>query len=320
MLQEVDMSLIEFFYIAFWCIMLTLISSFSTASLGGAIPFPYGAPFGSAYTPPYSTISPQGCTNNTLYLSVPSKNITGPLSDHQLGDWNMFIHFGACPTNNLPTTCDPVIGKTPYCGLFYSGCLSTYQHRHQEVNVIPNSKTWRQTYANAPYTWQDLDDANALVGYKSNFVRGAALWESTTDLIIAATCFMWIGLLLFFLGPFNKSRPYIFRLTPQLLYATGCLFWSIVLGLQASTSQVDAAAWSSSFFQTCDVRIKRGPTFWYGVAVVAFSGAFIVSEALFLYFMGYYPGCLDEDESTIQLHPANVSLMGSRGGEAGVVL
>ena len=314
------MSLIEFFYVAFWCIMLTLIASFSTASLGGAIPFPYGAPFGSAYTPPYSVISPLGCTNKALYVDVPSKNITGNFTNHHLGDWNLFFHFGACPTNNLPTTCDPVIGKTPYCGLFYTGCLSTYQHRQQEVNVIPNSKTWEQTYGNTPYSWKDLDDANSEMGYRSNFVGGAAIWESTTDLIIAATVFMWIGLLLFFLGPFNKSRPYIFRLTPQLLYGAGCIFWCIVLGLISNTSQVKPAAWSASFFQTCDVKITRGATFWYGVAVIAFSGAFIVSEALFLYFMGYYPGCLDEDEGTILLHASSVSLMGNRNGEQGGIL
>lgn len=242
MKEEKDMQVKEFFYMAFWCIILTLIAAFSTASLGGAIPYPYDAPFGSAYSPPFYVITPTGC-DQTLYVIDPMVNGTGNFSNHHLGQWNLFVHFGACPIDNLPTTCDPVVGKTPQCGLFYAMCLSTYFNREQEVNVIPNSKTWIQTYANTPYTWSDLDSSNTDMGYKSNFHEGANTLNATTNLAIAASTLMWFGVFLFFLGPFFKDRPYIFRLTPLILFLIGLIFWIIILSLSATTSQVDPKAW-----------------------------------------------------------------------------
>lgn len=311
--EEVDMSLIEFFYVSFWLILLVLIASFSTASLGGAVPFPYAAPFGSAYTPPYLVVSPTNCGNPALYIDKPSLNITGNFTNHQLGDWNLFIHFGACPTANLPTTCDPIVGKTPYCGAFYAGCMSMFFNRHQEVNVIPNSKNWKQTYQDTPYSWSDLDDANLMMGLKSDFVNGAKIWDSSTNLVIASSTLMWIGVTLFFFGPFFKSRPYLFRVTPQVLFALGCVLWCIVLGITSRTSQVNPAAWSTAFFQTCQVQISRGPVFWYGVAVISFSGLFIVSEAVFLSTVGYYPDCYDDDDERPQGFGASVALIERQG-------
>ena len=293
MQEEKDMSVKEFFYMALWSIILVLIASFSTASLGGAIPYPYGAPFGSAYTPPLYQVNPSNC-NTALYTTT--GNITGNLTNHFLGQWNLFIHFGACPVDNLPTTCDPIIGKVPACGTYYTSCLSTYFNRKQEVNVIPNSKTWSQTYDHTPYTWADLDNNNKLMGYNSNFVSGSKVWDATTNLVIAATTFMWIGVFLFFLGPFFKSKPYIFRLTPLILYFIGFIFWAIVLGTTANTSQIDKLAWSTYFFQSCNIEIKRGPVFYYGAAIIAFSGIFFISEALFLYFVGYYPDSYDVEQ------------------------
>lgn len=293
MREEKDMAVSEFFYMAFWSIVLTLIAAFSTASLGGAIPYPYGAPFGSAYTPPFYQVNPGKC-NSTLYTSV--NGTGGEFADHFLGQWNLFVHFGACPVDNLPTTCDSVVGKTPYCGTYYTSCLSTYFNRKQERNVIPNSKTWSQTYDHTPYTWSDLDNGNAMMGYKSNFDAGARIWSSTTNLIIAATTLMWIGVLLFFLGPFFKSRPYIFRFTPQILFFIGFLFWSIVLGVTSTTSQIDPLAWSSYFFQTCTVQVVKGPIFYYGAGIISFCALFFVSEIIFLSFVGYYPNSYDDEQ------------------------
>lgn len=287
------MSLIEFYYIAIWTILLTLIASFSTASLGGAIPYPYGAPFGSGYTPPYFVVSPKNCGDTTLYVRDMLVNGTGNFSNHQLGDWNIFMHFGACPTANLPTTC--LDGQSTPCGFFYTGCLSTYFHRTQERNVIPNSKTWKQTYDNTPYSWGDLDGANKEMGMVSDFRNGAKAWNISTNLVIASSTLMWIGVLLFFCGPFFKSQPYLFRVSPQVLFVLGGLFWCIVLGLTSHTSQADPAAWSTAFFQTCEVTISKGQVFWYGASVIAFSGLFIISEILFLNFFGYYPGCYEEE-------------------------
>lgn len=317
--EEVDMSLTEFFYVSFWLIMLVLIASISTASLGGAIPFPYGAPFGSAYTAPYLVVSPRNCGNTALYIDKPSLNITGNFTNHQLGDWNLFIHFGACPTANLPTTCDPIVGKTPYCGTFYTGCMSMFFNRDQEVNVIPNSKNWKQTYDQTPYTWGDLDQANSMMGIQSDFVNGARIWGSATNLVIASSTLMWVGATLFFFGPFFKSRPYLFRVTPHVLFALGCLFWCIVLGITAHTSQANPAAWSTAFFETCQVQISSGPVFWYGVAVISFSGLFLVSEAVFLNIVGYYPDCYDDDEQGFQLYSSSVALM-ERQAPGAVVL
>ena len=291
MREEKDMAVYEFFYMVLWTILLTLIAAFSTASLGGAIPFPYGAPFGSAYTPPFYQVNPSNC-NQGLYTSV---NGTGNFTDHYLGQWNIFIHFGACPVDNLPTTCDSG-GKTPSCGTYYTSCLSTYFNREQESNVIPNSKTWSQTYDHTPYTWQDLDYRNAMMGYRSNFEAGAKIWNVATNLIIAATTLMWIGVLLFFLGPFFKSRPYMFRLVPHALFFIGFLFWAIVMGTTSTTSQINPLAWSSYFFQTCDVKIVRGPIFYYGAAIIAFCGIFFISEILFLTFAGYYPNSDDNEQ------------------------
>ena len=244
-------------------------------------------------------------------------NVTGNFSSHYLGQWNLFLHFGACPVDNLPSSCDPATGKIPSCGTFYTSCLSTYFNREQEVNVVTNSKTWSQTYDHTPYTWQDLDAGNAMMGYKSDFVGGAAVWDATTNLVIAASSFMWLGVLLFFLGPFFKFRPYLFRHTPQILFFLGFLFWSIVLGTTANTSQIDPKAWSTFFFQTCEVDVVMGPVFYYGVAVIAFSGAFFISEVLFLYFVGYYPDSFEEDNA--QSYTSNIALIGKkRGQEVGI--
>jgi hypothetical protein len=48
--------------------------------------------------------------------------------------------------------------------------------------------------------------------------------------------------------------------------------------------------------------------YYYGVAVIAFSGAFIISEVLFLYFHGYYPEVFDEYED-MTAFPSSVALL-----------
>ena len=300
--EVVYLDLKELAYLVFWGFVLLFSVCFAAAANGGAIPYPRYARFGYTYTPQLYTIQPYHCNMNLYWNWNASMlfqvrggepgwdvNASAPLSAPYLGTWNLFVRLGACPTEHLPTTCTPADTNTNYCGEYYTNCMSMYFQRQQEQNdVIPGSQTWTQTYFRTPYDWGDLDRNNAKVGYTSKFIEGSRIWDSLANLAIAATVFQFVAFAVYVFSIYFQLFRVKSRIFAAFLNLFACICWAIVLGLPAKTSQLDEKAWAASFFDSCKVRIDKGPIYHYITFVIVATGTFAVSEVLFMLYSYYY--------------------------------
>ena len=298
--EVVYLDVSEFIYLAFWGIVMLFSSSFAAASLGGAVPYPRQARFGYAYTPPLYTIEPTRCDMNVYNMSSP----TAPISTPYLGVWNLWLKFGACPTENLPTTCKKLIADDDaphhmYCGNQYAGCMSMYFGRQQMQNdfIAGGGPTWSDTYSHTPFNWIDLDNMNEKAGYATKFVGGSLVWDSLANLAIAATVLQFVSLFVYTASVFFKVLLFQSRVVSVVLSFVSCLFWIITLGLPSTTSQLDSKAWSTAFFQTCTVTIEKGPIYHYVTFIIASTAAFVFSE---IGFMVYYSYIADDRRPTFR--------------------
>ena len=295
--EVVYMDLSEVAYLMFWGCVMVMATSFAAASLGGAIPYPRYARFGYSYTPPLYTINPIDCNMNlywnynTSLLYTYQENVTSPRSTPYHGVWNLWIRYGACPTEHLPSSCrvPDVDNPQNYCGEYYTNCMSMYFQRQQMQNdFIPGSETWAKTYFHTPYDWGDLDNDNRLANYNSQFVQGSRVWDSLANLAIAATTLMYVGLVIFVFSIFFKVCLFQSRVITVVLYFFSCISWCIVLGLPSKTSQLDPKAWSTTFFKSCTVVIENGPIYYYVTFLIASTGAFVLSEVGFFLYYHYF--------------------------------
>jgi hypothetical protein len=280
------MTALEVAYSAFWGLALLFVAAFAAACVGGDVPIPRYATFGLAYTPPLYVINPQGC-DSSLYANLSAPGT--PLSGNKLGPWNLWLRFGACPTVNIANSCPPgTTDPNSYCGNFYTGCLSMYfEQQDHSSTTLAGSPTWADAYDNTPYTWDTIDGNNRKAGYQSNFVSGSKVFDSIGNLVIAACVFIYVGYFLFVQSIIFKIWQVRSRAFAVLLFLLAFIFWCIALGVPSTTSQLDPKAWSTTFFQSCNVKIVKGPQYFYGVFVLATTGAFVVSEILFYILVNY---------------------------------
>jgi hypothetical protein len=177
-------------------------------------------------------VTPSNC-DATTYANAP---------DWYTGPWYLIPGYGFCPADAATDLSVLDFGKKwgfdDLQVVVYNDCLSF------------RDKT----------NWTNIDEDNLSNGYASNLDGGAQKWIKGFICVIAATCLLGAAYLLLILpciGKSNKCGNYTISFTVSISLTTAYALYISAYLFIWNTDQLEEEAWSTSFFETCDVEIER---------------------------------------------------------------
>jgi hypothetical protein len=178
------------------------------------------------------------------------------ISKWHIGDWSIVPSIGVCP-NSLTNM------KTSKSARFSRGRRNRKQKRKIYHKCI-NFKTDKNV-------WKTIDSANKALGYYTDLEGGAKSW------VIGEGCFLAgvvLSFMLLFLGGTGSSSTGDSIVIAILLLFIPCAFilYVIAYSFTQNTDQLDEKAWSTYYFQTCDVNIVADLGYRYIMTAIAMSG------------------------------------------------
>jgi hypothetical protein len=187
---------------------------------------------------------------------------------YRIGKWNLLIcdPSGVCPELAI-TKADQ--GSFPY----QHACMS---------------------FSTSLYHWSVIDDANKMAGYPTKLYDHSRNWRHASNLMFAANC------LQFFFAIFTVGIGLII----QLYVMPICfIMWVIAMALIEGTDQLNSAAWSTSFFNSCTVTVAPALGYYTSIGATYCAGMFCVCA-----FTVHYSGLgltldLEDDSDLVGYQP-----------------
>lgn len=205
-----------------------------------------------------------------VYKIIPRNcdaSIFANTSSYRTGTWYLLYRWGACPLD--ARTLETQVTRTYSTNYHTSRTISVdYWYYH---DCIYNSTQWRQ-----------IDEMNRSLGYNTRLEADSWDWFHAWICSIAAVIILYLIIIPIIIAICSEN-PGIYIVVGVILFIFSIL-WSTVVWLVSITQQTDPRAWSTWFFQSCDVHIERSTGYTFAVMCAVFSGVLFLFPAVYLLF------------------------------------
>lgn len=156
------------------------------------------------------------------------------------------------------------------------------------------------SFSTSQYHWSDIDNANSNAGVNSKLYAGSKSWASSAQMLCTGVVLFWFyyAIALFARGG-DKCTPYAVAFVVPILFPIA--FACTIAGMKKlnSTDQINPVAWSTSFFQSCEVAIVMK-----SYAQKCYMFCIIASGMLFsLFYLSFCCYCFAKIPEDSSFHP-----------------